>query len=200
MKILKQSVKLLAATPDPEKLIESAARTCWRSEGRAGDDTAPRFIEMLLERGHESPLEHASATFRIACDRGVMVELTRHRLASFSVESTRYVRYEDGLSVIEPPGMDARQRFDWEQACREAEYRYMSMLEHWAKPEIARSVLPLCLACELVATANLREWRHVLRLRLDKAAHPQIREVAGLIRDELVRLAPTVFCEFAEGK
>lgn len=197
MKVVKQSAELIAHTPEPELLIELAARMCYRSEDRIGDGTAARMISTLIARGHESPLEHASATLLVTTDRAIMAELTRHRLASFSVESTRYVRYDDEISVVEPTGMTTCGQHLWCAACEEAETAYRLSLAEGNAPETARSVLPLCLATSLVVTANLREWRHILKLRLATAAHPQMRELARLIRDALIVVAPTVFGEFA---
>lgn len=172
---------------DVMKLIEGCGRTCYKSEGNDAD----KFVRMLIKRGHESVLEHASATFRIVCDRGVMAELTRHRLSSFSVESTRYVDYSKrGLNFIKPDNING---YLWENAMIRAEESYLQLRANGTPPEIARSVLPLSLAVELVATANLREWRHILKLRTSSKAHPQMRQIAGLILCQLKAKLPVVF-------
>ncbi|MBR4384137.1 MAG: FAD-dependent thymidylate synthase [Selenomonadaceae bacterium] len=152
------------------------------------NEAAESFVRSIIKRGHESVLEHVSLTFHIVCDRAIMAELTRHRLASFTVESTRYVKYDE-LTVIEPPKLKRNQLYRWRLGVSAANVEYQHLIELGCPPEIARSVLPLCLATELYMTANLREWRHVLKLRTDKAAHPQMRFVAGkifeILRDRL---------------
>lgn len=196
MKIVPQSVALEAITPNAAKLIEMAGRTCYKSEEKAGPETAGPFIAMIKKRGHESVLEHASATFRIICDRGVSHELVRHRLASYSQESTRYCRYKGQIIVIEPPDLGIF-RSDWERSVEVSEQIYTGMIENGVSPQIARSVLPTCLKTEVVMTKNFREWLHFLRLRTAPAAHPQMREVAEMIRDILAQECPEVFGEIS---
>ena len=199
MKIVKQEAALHAWTPNPENVIELSGRICYKSESRITSDSAAKFIRMLLDRGHESVIEHASATLHIITDRGVSHELVRHRIASYSQESTRYCNYgkANEITVIEPPGLDAHRRSEWYGVCEECEAVYMLLVDCQVPPQIARSVLPTCLKTELVATCNFREWRHFLRLRTAKAAHPQMRELAWMIAGELVRIAPTVFSDWA---
>ena len=198
MKIVEQSATLETVTPNAEKLIERAGRTCYKSEDKITDESAATFIAMILKRGHESVLEHASASFRIVCDRGVSHEIVRHRIASYSQESSRFCDYSkdkhgSGIAVIEPPGLDNAMFTSWKSACRKSESVYLELLKNGSTPQIARSVLPTCLKTEIVMTANFREWRHFIQLRTSPAAHPQIREIAEMIRVELNRLAPTCF-------
>ena len=199
MKIVTQSVVLEAITPDAAALIERAGRTCYKSEVRIGPGTAGPFIAKIRDRNHASVLEHASATFRIVCDRGVSHELVRHRIASYSQESTRYCNYSkdqfgDEIIVIQPPGLSNKTAWlAWRQACEKAEESYRLMLFKGCSPQIARSVLPTCLKTEIVMTANFREWLHFLELRTAPAAHPQMREVAEMIRKELQAACPEVF-------
>lgn len=162
------------------------------------------FLRMINKKQHESVLEHASASFSIVADRGISHELVRHRIASYSQSSTRYCDYNSGkfdheISVIKPvdlpepgPAYDA-----WKAACSEAERQYKVMRRYGVSAQIARSVLPTCLMTEVFMTANFREWRHFLNLRLSLGAHPDMRVVAGCIRDALVQSAPTVFEEWA---
>lgn len=195
MRFVSPSVKLLHSTPDPELIIERAGRVCYKSESRITETSHVAFIRNLIARGHESVLEHASAGFLITADRGITHELVRHRLASFSQASTRYCRFKDEIEVVKPSTLDeGGAAYDaWETSCLRAETCYNTMLSFGEKPEIARSVLPTCLASEICMTANFREWRHFLSLRLAPAAHPDMRVVAGLVRDELMKLAPNVF-------
>ena len=187
------SAELVTHTPDPLQVIESAGRICYKSEDRVTKDSAEDFVRKILLRGHEAVLEHASATFHIICDRGVSHEAVRHRLASFCQESTRYCNYGNEkfggqITVIEPPFTHRDNgcpnecpHHIWETAVKAAEEAYNELLGLGQPPQIARSVLPICLKTEIMLTANMREWRHILRLRTDKAAHPQIREVMGQV-------------------
>jgi len=198
MRIVRQEVFLEHITPSAALLIERAGRTCYKSEDRITADSAAKFIKMLLERGHESVIEHAYASFRVICDRGVSHEFVRHRLFSYSQESTRYCnyaqeKYGEEIAVIEPPGMNSMARVLWARSVHEAQLSYKGMLGQGCKPEIARSVLPNCLKTELVATANFREWRHFLRLRTSPKAHPQMREIAKDIGRILLHECPEVF-------
>jgi len=178
------------------KNIEMAGRTCYKSEINITDETAPLFVKMIIARGHESVLEHEKISVRIICDRGVTHELVRHRIASYSQESTRYVNYKEGIEVIEP--LDMTNKIEgayiwWTQAMNHVERTYKDMIEAGATPQMARSVLPNCLKTEIVCTMNLREWRHFFKLRCAKAAHPQMREIALMILKEFVDKLPTVF-------
>lgn len=194
--IIRPSVSLEWVTPDALEVIERAGRTCYRSDPR-GDPAA--FVQRILKRGHESVIEHASASFRIVCDRGVSHEFVRHRIMSFSQESTRYCAYRGKLTVVRPPGLDlsaerlwlSAERL-WYNAVDACQRAYDAMLDAGVSPQIARSVLPNCLKTELVATANFREWRHFLKVRYSKAAHPQMVEIAGMIYDWFNRTVPVI--------
>lgn len=220
MKIVQPSVTLVHATPDPARVIERMGRICYQSDHKvktcchcSGDgcceclgtgtdeQSAIDFIRMVIKRGHESVLEHVSAGFRIVTDRGVTHELVRHRIASFSQESTRYCDYAGNrfggeLSFVEPPGLDGRSGLDrenWQAACRNAENSYRLLRANGIAPEYARSVLPNSLKAEIGMTCNAREWRHFLRLRTAKAAHPQMHQVANMISDHLMQWCPVLF-------
>lgn len=157
-----------------------------------------QFVRKLIKRGHESVLEHVSLTAHIICDRAIQNELVRHRLASFSVESTRYVEYDE-LIVVETPS----QKHDhiWMYDCIDIEEKYQSLLlEDQLSPEIARAVLPLCLKSELYMTANLREWRHILKLRTAPAAHPQMRTIMNQILAEFKEKLPVIVEDIKEAE
>jgi thymidylate synthase (FAD) len=176
-----------------EGLIEDAGRTCYRSEGRKTQDSYKGFIERIMKRGHLSVVEHASATIVFVTDRGVTHELVRHRLASFSQESTRYVKYNNGpIKIIEPPGLNDAQYLLWADGIDHACRRYGDLLAAGCKPEIARSVLPNALATKITVSANLREWLHILDLRTSEYAHPQIREIMFMAEQLLLKVAPTI--------
>lgn len=183
MKIIEPSVEFIWSTCDPLKIIELAGRTCYKSEGKITCDSAEKFVRMLIRKGHESVLEHASASFRIVTDRGVSHELVRHRLCSFSQESTRYVDYMENMEFIQPPGLCKDELDIWKKSCEQSEQAYIDLRMSGCSPQISRSVLPACLKTEIVVTCNFREWRHLLELRTSKAAHPQIKEICDTILD-----------------
>lgn len=215
MLLVKPSVEILSVTPNALQLIEAAGRTCYKSEDKIGKDTAEKFVAMILKKGHDSVLEHASATVRFVCDRGVSHEIVRHRLASYSQESTRYCDYEGGhvAFVIPPwtnylPGIAVAATDDtalctlnetgdpaslWLYAMQQAEDNYKRLRTRGWRPEQARSVLPNSLKTEIVMTANLREWRHFFKLRTAPAAHPQMREVAIPLLQAMADRIPVVF-------
>ncbi len=198
MKIVKPSVELLWITPEAEKQIETAGRTCYKSEDKITADSAFKFVEQMRKSGHHAMIEHAVASFRIVTDRGITHEIVRHRLASYAQESTRYCNYSGEkfgkeCSFICPPGLDSEQLGFWKSACRASEESYFLMLEAGCSPQIARSVLSNCLKTEIVMMANLREWRHFIKLRASSAAHPQIRPIARDILWHLMQHAPSVF-------
>lgn len=196
MIIIEQSWEWIRKPVLPLELIELAGRTCYKSEDKITEDSAAKFVKRILDSGHHSVIEHAVATVKFITDRGVTHELVRHRLASYSQESTRYCNYGGGdIQFIKPVWgtyiptgkfdlYDAEKTFmesssaRWMRAMAEAEIYYKDLMEldDW-RPEQARSVLPNSLKTEIIVTANLREWLHIFKLRCSKAAHPQIREL-----------------------
>jgi thymidylate synthase (FAD) len=178
-------------------MIERAGRVCYKSEDKITNESAPKFIKMLLARNHEAVLEHACASILFICDRGVSHELVRHRLASYCQESTRYCNYgsdkfSNEIKVIEPP-LSPEDKILWEFQCKKIEESYLIMISEGVSPQIARSILPTCLKTEIVVTTNFREWRHILKLRTSNAAHPQIREIMELALKILKDISPTCF-------
>ena len=196
MKIIEPSAVLMRDFDGAEvmKFLEKCGRTAYQSAKNITNDSAEKFIRNLIKRGHESVLEHFSATFKIICDRGVMAELTRHRLVSFTIESTRFNDYSKGeLTFIRPNFFDDRQYDVWLWAMDTAESNYKKTRERGATPEQARAILPNSLKTEIIMTCNLREWRHILKLRTAKDAHPQMRQVAEMILAALKRKLPVIF-------
>ena len=182
------------------KKIERAGRVCYKSEGNIKDGSAEKFIRGIIKRGHESVIEHAAVSFKIICDRGVTHELVRHRLASYSQESSRYCDYSAGkfggeLTFIKPCfwSEDDENFLLWKETMAALEKNYLALRERGAKPEEARSILPNSLKTEIFVTMNLRELRLFLKLRTAAAAHPQMREVALKIYKILVEKLPAVF-------
>lgn len=198
MQIIKPSFKIETPLKEEEILshIERCGRVAYKSEDKITKGSAENFIRSILKRGHESVVEHFSFSVRFICDRGVTHELVRHRLVAYTQESTRYCNYaQKGVTFIEPPfWKDPKAKFKtWYYAMSEAERAYNILIEDGASPQEARSVLPNSLKTEIVATANVREWRHILRLRTSKAAHPQMREVMVPLLAELTRRLPVLF-------
>ena len=202
MKIIEPSVELAEDFDGASvmKKLERAGRVCYKSEGNIKSDSAEKFLRGVIKRGHESVIEHASVSFKIICDRGVTHELVRHRLAGYSQESTRFCDYTAGkfggeLTFIKPCfwSEDDENFLLWKETMARLEKNYFALRQNGARPEEARSILPNSLKTEIFMTANLREWRHILKLRTDKAAHPQMREIALKIYKILVEKLPALF-------
>ena len=165
------------------KNIERACRTCYRSEGLITEDSYKKLLKNCINRGHESILEHEKITIRMICDIGVYKDLTRHRFASFSIESTRYCNYgkdkfNNELKFIEPCNIEPGYIYAlWMNEMQNIEHTYIHMTEAGCTPDQMRMILPHSTAAEVTMTANIREWRHILGLRCSKAAHPAIRQL-----------------------
>lgn len=181
------------------KKIEKAARTCYKSEGKIKDGSDLDLCKKLINRGHEAMLEHAVISVRFITDRGVTHELVRHRTGvAFGQESTRYVKYDGDTEFIRPSfewGNDTDSLIyqNWENAILYCEAHYKNMIKAGASPQEARAVLPNSLKTEIVVTANIREWRHIFKLRTSAAAHPQIRSLMIGLLQELKEKVPVLF-------
>ena len=210
MRIVSPGFQIILPFPDWDtarkvfyQVIEKAGRTCYKSEDKVTPESASRFVRQIVKAGHEAMLEHVGLTVRFTVDRGVSHELVRHRLASFAQESTRYCNYGTDkfgkeIAFIKPfflkEGTEAYNC--WESTCVAAEACYMIMLKEGCTPEQARCVLPNSLKTEVVMTANMREWRHFLKLRAvgtTGAPHPQMKEVAMPLLQELQMRLPELF-------
>ena len=191
-------VELLFITPDAEKLIETAGRTSYLSFGKQGKDTEKTFIKMLIKRGHLSVLEHAYATFRISgVSRAFTHQLVRHRLCSFIQQSQRYVD-ESNFNFIEPQSIknNSEAHSIFTESVDNARKTYMKLQKLGIKNEDARFVLPNATESQIVITANLREWRHIVELRGEPDAQWEIRNAAIEILKILKKHVPTVFGDF----
>lgn len=202
MRIIEPSSEILAFTPNLEQVIERAGRVCYKSEDKITDVSASGFIQRLKDSVHESVMEHGSITVLFVCDRGVSHELVRHRLASYSQESTRYCNYSkdrfgNEITVVKPCyfaehsvsyGM-------WLASCAQAERSYFGLIEAGVKPQEARAVLPNSLKTEVAVTANPREWRHIFKLRCASNAHPQMQEIMKPLSAEFAARWPVIFGE-----
>jgi thymidylate synthase (FAD) len=215
MKIINQYYEILS-DPDLRKqlnLIELAGRTAYKSEDKITDDSAKEFAKMINTRNHEAVLEHSFLSVKFITDRGVSHEIVRHRLCSFTQESTRYCNYskdkfDNQLTFIHPVWIEEKWLNEnttndlhndicmeyWKQTLDFAENAYLKMLEHGWNPQQARSVLPNSLKTEIVVTTNFREWKHIFRLRaISKAAHPQMRDLMIPLYNYCKEQLPEIF-------
>ena len=214
MRIIKASYEILSPIDGAAilKHIERCGRVCYKSEDKITDDSAEKFVGMIANNNHASVLEHHSISVLFTTDRGVTHEAVRHRIASFSQESTRYCNYAkdkfgNEITVIDiekalyldpvTKNLTGQEKLAilvaWGEAMTDAERHYFKLLELGASPQIARGVLPNSLKTELVITANLREWLHIFSLRTAIAAHPQIREIMIPLLEDFQALIPVVF-------
>lgn len=192
---MKMNVELLAITPNAELLIESAGRTAYLSFDSQKPGSEKKFIQMLMKRGHESVLEHASATFRVTgVSRAFTHQLVRHRLCSFTQQSQRYVDESSFEYVVPESIRSCRRAMELFRAfINRARWIYAELQCLGIKNEDARFVLPNAITSEIVVTANFREWRHIIQLRGGSHAQWEIRRVAIAILKQLKALAPTTF-------
>ena len=202
MKIINPSYEILTPINGQQilKNIELYGRVSYKSEDKITDNSAEKFVKMLIDRGHESVLEHAGFSVRFICDRGISHEIVRHRLASYTQESTRYCNYSNNkfneeITVILPFFfIDSYDKYDaWKSHCLQSEKAYFDLLSLGVTPEEARSVLPNSLKTDIIVTENLREWRHFLRLRTSKTSHPQMRQLTIPLLKELQSKIPVIF-------
>jgi len=202
MIVVKPSFEIMNMPDKREVLkhIELCGRTCYKSEGMITDDSADPFIRRLVRSGHLSVIEHWSGSVRFICDRGVSHELVRHRLCSFSQESTRYCQYNtdkfgNEIAFIDPVFWRSYTAMynEWYNAMLAAEKTYNFMTANGATAQEARSVLPNSLKTDIVITANLRQWRTVLQQRVALAAHPQAIQVAAPVLKFFIDEHPAFF-------
>lgn len=201
MRIIEPSFEVMPVNGEEIlKNIERAGRTCYKSEDKITADSARKFVAGIVKSGHESVIEHEKITVRIICDRGVTHEIVRHRIASYSQESTRYCNYSadkfgNELTFIRPFywNDDPEKMGVWMKAMARIEQVYMQLIQMGATPQEARAILPNSLKTEIVVTMNIREWRHFFKVRCSPAAHPQMREVAIPILKKFQEIIPVVF-------
>ncbi len=200
MNIVKQSVTQLQVTPCSELLIESAGRTCYKSEDKITNESAAKFIHSIIKSGHDSVLEHATASFRIITTRFTSHQIVRHRIMSYSQMSQRYCSYDKDkfngeVTFIMPKDLkvESDECQMWKTHMVQSEKMYFQLLSSGCAPQVARSVLPSSCQTEIVMTGNFRSWRHFLKLRMSSHAQSDIRELAYFIQDLLEQEAPNVF-------
>lgn len=192
MQLVKPSAEILRITEAPLELLEQAGRICYKSEERITEDSAGPFIASILSRGHESVIEHGSATVKFVTDTGISHEIVRHRTASYSQESSRYCNYgKTGIKYIIPGDFELDKDDLWLLDCLEKHYNLC--LVKGRTPQQARYFLPKGLKTEIIMTCNFRAWRNFFQLRCANAAHPQMRELVRPLLEEFKRRIPVIF-------
>lgn len=209
VKVIKSSYEIEKI--DGRQMLMRLARNgavCYKHEDHIETlEDAMNFIRRRIQDGHESVIEHEKITVKVICDRGVTHEIVRHRLGSYSQESTRYCNYGDDRFGKEITVIDIKKHLGgteegamayyqlWEKHMEECERVYNEMVNVLGiKPQFARSILPNSLKTEIVVTYNLREWRHFFKLRaVNKRAHPQLREITIPMLEDFKRLISVVF-------
>ena len=203
---IEQRMEIQEGSTDAETLTVYAGRSCYESWSRPNEKTREDkdyLRRTLFEQGHFSILEHATATFYLTgVSRALLAEITRHRHLSFSVLSQRFVD-ESEANIVIPPAARGSEKLMWEfeNAAVVARHSYRELVEALSDSglarkqarEAARAVLPNMVETRIVVTGNLRAWHEVIERRTAPDADAEFQEVAGLIRDELQRLAPEVF-------
>jgi len=205
MKIIKPTFEILTPINKDEVLkhLETVARTCYKSEDKITEQSAPKMVKALIRSQHLAMIEHFSVSVKMTVDRGVSHEIVRHRVASYAQESTRYCNYNQGkfgneITVIEPLFFEkgTPEYIIWEESCLQAEKAYNELIQMGRSPQEARSVLPNSLKTEIVVTMNLREWIHFFNLRAlgtTGAPHPQMKEIALMVLAEFSNQLPEIF-------
>ena len=190
-------VRLIAHTPDPEKVVAVASRLCYSKYNvdeilkNMDREEVVRSVRMLNELHHESPIEHASFTFSVSgISRACMAQFTRHRMASFSVKSQRYVN-EKSFSYIVPPSLEKDQ--DYKKVMTYLHKAYKILKKKKILNEDARFVLPNACDTQLICTFNARSLKHFFQLRCCTRAQWEIRDVAHKMMKEVKKVAPVLF-------
>lgn len=202
MKVIKPYFEILTDISGENilKFVEKIGRIAYKSEDLITEESYKKFLNLLMTKQHESVIEHFSISVKFICNRGFSHELVRHRIASYTQESTRYCNYSKGkfggeLTFIKPLFFEenTNEYSLWFNLMEQIEKTYLTMIENGVKPEQARSVLPNSLKTEIVATMNLRSWKHFFKLRCDITAHPEMRELSIPLLEEFKKQIPIIF-------
>lgn len=202
VKVVPESVEIMTPLDGDAilKHLELCIRNCYKSEDKIEPGSAEKMIKKIIELKHEAMLEHFAVTVRLITDLGVYKDITRHRIASFAIESTRYCNYSKGkfggeLTVMEPPVLQkGTPEYDlWLQTMETIEKNYNALANMGYKADVCRMLLPHSVKASVVMTANLREWRHIFKLRTAKAAHPTVQSIMKKVLAEFKRQIPLVF-------
>ena len=202
VKVYKESVEIMTPLDGDMimKHLELCIRNCYKSEDKIEPGSAERMIRKIIELKHEAMLEHFSISVRIITDVGVYKDLTRHRIASFAIESTRYCNYSKGkfgseLGVMVPPELqEGTEEYNiWFNAMEEIEKAYNALAAKGYKADVCRMLLPHSTKSSVILTANIREWRHIFKLRTAKAAHPTVQSVMKRVLVQFKKHIPIFF-------
>lgn len=210
IKVVEKSFQVIDFSTNPVVKIANAARVCYDSKPKAFDDEV-KFINGLLNVGHLTPFEHASASVKITCSRATSHEIVRHRLASFNQQSQRYVNYSKEILFVRPiwtyaeyykqkgiADISETAYVTWFSGIASIPDKYASLLEILSYPEFARECLPNSTATSLIMTANLREWMHIFDLRAfgkTGRPHPEIKSLFTGIYFAFHQMCPEIFSE-----
>lgn len=206
MKIIDQDVEFITPKTQDEwiteaKYIELAARNCYKSENVITDNSWQKMIKSLKTRNHGAMIEFGNFIVRLITNRGVLAELTRHRMASFAVESTRWVNYANEkfgseITVIRPSTWyqysDTAKDL-WTASMKNCEEDYFAMLKEGCSPQQARGVLPNDLKTDIIMKVNFRELLHIINLRTAKDAHPDIVDLFTKVKNRCIEKLPVLF-------
>ena len=209
VKIVEPSVEIITDIDGKRilKNIERAARTCYKTEGSITEDTtsAEKMINKLIEMGHTAMIEFADIHVILRCDVGVYKDLSRHRLCSFAIESTRYCNYSkdkfgNEISFIKPVNIkdNTDEYAVWYYAMSKIEESYNEMAKLGCTPDQMRMLLPHSTAAYVNMKTNVREWRHIFGLRCAKAAHPSVRQIMLMTLNEFHKRIPVLFDDLYE--
>ena len=207
MRLIKSKVEILDNLNGEEIIdkIAKVARTCYKSEDNSTSERDRELVKRLIKSGHEAMIEFADITVKFTCSRAISHELVRHRLCSFAQESQRYCNYSKDkfnheIRFIIPSWLtnkDGIKSVIFTKSLSAAEHDYFALLTEGCTAQEAREVLPNATKTEINMKANLREWRHFIRLRGGHAAHPQIREITKLILEEFSKRYPVFFSDLS---
>lgn len=202
VKIVNPSIELITPLNGEEilKHIELCARNCYKSEDKITADSARKMVKKLLEMGHEAMIEHYNITVKLTTDVGAYKDLTRHRHASFAIESTRFCNYSKGkygneLTFTKPCNIPENSELYklWYQTMEMIEKQYLAMSAAGAATDQLRMLLPHSTKADVIMTANLREWRHIFKLRCAPAAHPTVQQVMKMLLNKFKKELPVFF-------
>ncbi|WDP87090.1 MAG: FAD-dependent thymidylate synthase [Desulfobacter sp.] len=211
MNIIEQNHEILNLPHDCLEILEKAGRTCYKSETRITQDSAGKFVDMLIRNNHHAMIEFGDIIVKLTTNRGVTHELVRHRMCSFAQESTRYVKYDKDIAFIRPVWSDDRLIGQWDpnhldlpkdlpvgdeiwlKSMARAESEYKTLIDAKWKAQAAREILPNSMKTEIVVKANIREWRHIFALRCAKTSHPQMVGLMIPLLKDLKTKIPVVF-------
>ncbi len=196
-------VRLINYTKDPEKIVAQSARLCYSALGieelreKLSDKSIRKLVKKIMKLGHNSVLEHATFTFAIeGISRVTSHQLVRHRLASFSQQSQRYVKInKERFPYIVPKSIEKDEKLAkiFIDAVKELDGIYQLLLDHNIKAEDARYILPQAVTTKMIVSANARELLHIFKLRCCNRAQWEIRELAMNMLKEVKSVAPIIF-------